>query len=63
MTIFPARPDRPGGGTALAVKELFDTAELRTTPRRGTGAHGHDARVLAAGAALERELRAIAAPG
>src|SRR6266511_906305 len=29
--IFLARPDTPSGGIRLAVKDLFDTAGLRTT--------------------------------
>ena len=31
MTIFLARPERVGEGIPLAVKDLFDTAGLRTT--------------------------------
>jgi aspartyl-tRNA(Asn)/glutamyl-tRNA(Gln) amidotransferase subunit A len=31
VTIFLARPERVGDGIALAVKDLFDTAGLRTT--------------------------------
>ena len=31
MSIFLARPERIGGGIPLAVKDLFDTAGLRTT--------------------------------
>ena len=31
MTIFLARPERIGDGIPLAVKDLFDTAGLRTT--------------------------------
>ena len=31
MTIFLARPERVGEGISLAVKDLFDTAGLRTT--------------------------------
>lgn len=31
MTVFLARPERTGDGTTLAVKDLFDTAGLRTT--------------------------------
>ena len=31
MTIFLARPERVGEGIRLAVKDLFDTAGLRTT--------------------------------
>ena len=31
MTIFLARPERSGDGISLAVKDLFDTAGLRTT--------------------------------
>jgi Asp-tRNA(Asn)/Glu-tRNA(Gln) amidotransferase A subunit family amidase len=31
VTIFLARPERVGDGIPLAVKDLFDTAGLRTT--------------------------------
>jgi aspartyl-tRNA(Asn)/glutamyl-tRNA(Gln) amidotransferase subunit A len=31
VSIFLARPERPAEGTRLAVKDLFDTAELTTT--------------------------------
>jgi Asp-tRNA(Asn)/Glu-tRNA(Gln) amidotransferase A subunit family amidase len=31
VTVFLARPERTGNGTLLAVKDLFDTAGLRTT--------------------------------
>jgi Asp-tRNA(Asn)/Glu-tRNA(Gln) amidotransferase A subunit family amidase len=31
MTIFLARPERVGTGIPLAVKDMFDTAGLRTT--------------------------------
>ena len=31
MTVFLARPERVGAGISLAVKDLFDTAGLRTT--------------------------------
>jgi aspartyl-tRNA(Asn)/glutamyl-tRNA(Gln) amidotransferase subunit A len=31
MTVFLARPERAGAGIRLAVKDLFDTAGLRTT--------------------------------
>ena len=31
MSVFLARPDRPADGIPLAVKDLFDTAELVTT--------------------------------
>ena len=53
MSIFLARPERVGTGIPLAVKDLFDTAGLRTTYGSKLFADHVPERTAAAVASLE----------
>jgi aspartyl-tRNA(Asn)/glutamyl-tRNA(Gln) amidotransferase subunit A len=54
VTVFLARPERVGNGTRLAVKDLFDTAGLRTTYGSAVFADHVPGRTAEAVARLER---------